>query len=460
MPIRVFSLQCLFGTDVSCCNGVRLDVRSLALLEHVLVRRTAFSHDGIGVPKCRRRQRPSPTSSLPRVNWSVAGRRARRPSKRPARSRRATPTRGARPTRASPSWASSAWPLPEELGGAGGTVDDLCAMVDEAAAAMVPGPIATTAVATLVIPGSRAELLEALASGERTAGLALAADVKLDEGKASGTAEYVLGRRRKRCSPAARRRCFRSRRRRSRRGDRRAADADRLLPPAGPRRAGWCRGRSASGLQATRRGPRRDGAGRRGCGGGAMDAARPQPSTRRCASSSASRSAASRPSSTCAPRCCCAPNRSRWPQAMPPARSNGSDDPQLSIAAAVAAAVGIEMTKANAKDCIQVLGGIGITWEHDAHLYLRRAYGDRAVPRRPVALAAPRRRVDPAGCAPRTAHRPGIRGTPATRDRRDGRRYRRPARREAPGRARRGGPAWRRTGRSRTAGRHRPPSSC
>ena len=51
------------------------------------------------------------------------------------------------------------------------------------------------------------------------------------------------------------------------------------------------------------------------------------------------------------------------------------DDPQLSIAAAVAAAAGIEAAKANAKDCIQVLGGIGITWEHDAHLYLRRAYG-------------------------------------------------------------------------------------
>ena len=37
--------------------------------------------------------------------------------------------------------------------------------------------------------------------------------------------------------------------------------------------------------------------------------------------------------------------------------------------------MGIEAAKANAKDCIQVLGGIGITWEHDAHLYLRRAYG-------------------------------------------------------------------------------------
>jgi alkylation response protein AidB-like acyl-CoA dehydrogenase len=47
----------------------------------------------------------------------------------------------------------------------------------------------------------------------------------------------------------------------------------------------------------------------------------------------------------------------------------------LSIAAAVAAAVGVDAAKANAKDCIQVLGGIGITWEHDAHLYLRRAYG-------------------------------------------------------------------------------------
>jgi 3-oxochol-4-en-24-oyl-CoA dehydrogenase len=47
----------------------------------------------------------------------------------------------------------------------------------------------------------------------------------------------------------------------------------------------------------------------------------------------------------------------------------------LSIAAAIAASIGIEAAKANLKDCIQVLGGIGITWEHDAHLYLRRAHG-------------------------------------------------------------------------------------
>ncbi|WP_170318895.1 acyl-CoA dehydrogenase family protein [Allorhizocola rhizosphaerae] len=46
---------------------------------------------------------------------------------------------------------------------------------------------------------------------------------------------------------------------------------------------------------------------------------------------------------------------------------------ELPLAAAVAAAVAVDAAVENAKDCIQVLGGIGFTWEHDAHLYLRRA---------------------------------------------------------------------------------------
>jgi alkylation response protein AidB-like acyl-CoA dehydrogenase len=29
------------------------------------------------------------------------------------------------------------------------------------------------------------------------------------------------------------------------------------------------------------------------------------------------------------------------------------------------------------QDCIQLHGGIGVTWEHDLHLYLRRATVDR-----------------------------------------------------------------------------------
>jgi alkylation response protein AidB-like acyl-CoA dehydrogenase len=46
---------------------------------------------------------------------------------------------------------------------------------------------------------------------------------------------------------------------------------------------------------------------------------------------------------------------------------------ELPLAAAAAAAFALDAAVDNAKDCIQVLGGIGFTWEHDAHLYLRRA---------------------------------------------------------------------------------------
>jgi 3-oxochol-4-en-24-oyl-CoA dehydrogenase len=46
---------------------------------------------------------------------------------------------------------------------------------------------------------------------------------------------------------------------------------------------------------------------------------------------------------------------------------------ELPVAAAAAAAVALDAAVDNAKDAIQVLGGIGFTWEHDAHLYLRRA---------------------------------------------------------------------------------------
>ena len=56
----------------------------------------------------------------------------------------------------------------------------------------------------------------------------------------------------------------------------------------------------------------------------------------------------------------------------------------------------------NAKDCVQVLGGMGFTWEHDAHLYLRRALALRQllsgsagwrVRTARLALAGARRRV-------------------------------------------------------------------
>ncbi|MFD7440759.1 acyl-CoA dehydrogenase [Streptomyces sp. NPDC059909] len=50
------------------------------------------------------------------------------------------------------------------------------------------------------------------------------------------------------------------------------------------------------------------------------------------------------------------------------------DDPQVrGLTAALAAATALDAAYTCAKDCIQILGGIGFTWEHDAHLHLRRA---------------------------------------------------------------------------------------
>jgi 3-oxochol-4-en-24-oyl-CoA dehydrogenase len=52
---------------------------------------------------------------------------------------------------------------------------------------------------------------------------------------------------------------------------------------------------------------------------------------------------------------------------------------QAEFAAAAAAVVAIDAAVNCTHECIQVLGGIGYTWEHDAHLYYRRALSLRAM---------------------------------------------------------------------------------
>jgi alkylation response protein AidB-like acyl-CoA dehydrogenase len=52
-----------------------------------------------------------------------------------------------------------------------------------------------------------------------------------------------------------------------------------------------------------------------------------------------------------------------------------SDDTRLAVAAA--ASVAFDGAVHAAEECIQILGGIGFTWEHDAHLYLRRSIAVR-----------------------------------------------------------------------------------
>ena len=264
--------------------------------------------------------------------------------------------------------------LPEEHGGAGGTVDDLCAMVDEAAAAMVPGPVATTALATLVLGASHAELLDALASGERTAGVAASADVRYDAGRASGSAEYVLGADTQGMLllPAADVVLLVD------------ATADgvtveplkatdfsrplaRVLLDSAPAEVLPVSAQRVRDLAATVL---------------AAEAAGLARWTLRTATEYAKvREQFGKPiGSFQAIKHMCAEMLLRSEQISVAASDAAAavanpDERQLSIAAAVAASTAIEAAKANAKDCIQVLGGIGITFEHDAHLYLRRAHG-------------------------------------------------------------------------------------
>ncbi|OBK66643.1 acyl-CoA dehydrogenase [Mycobacterium sp. 1165178.9] len=263
--------------------------------------------------------------------------------------------------------------IPEEFGGADGSIEDLCAMVEEAAKALVPGPVATTALATLVV--SDPELLGALASGERFAGLALEGEIEFDDAtsEASGTVAFALG----------------------------VADGAVLLAPAGEK---WLLiDTDAEGVRIE---PLR-----------ASDFSRPlakvaltsAPATvvsdtrERVEELAATVLAAEAAGITrwsletavdyakvreqfgkpigsfqaikhiCAEMLCRAEQAEVAAADAARAAAEG-DESQFSIAAALAASTGIAAVKANVKDCIQVLGGIGCTWEHDAHLYLRRAH--------------------------------------------------------------------------------------
>jgi len=55
----------------------------------------------------------------------------------------------------------------------------------------------------------------------------------------------------------------------------------------------------------------------------------------------------------------------------------GADDPDQSIAASTAKAWGSDASKRVMASALQVHGGIGFTWEHDLHLFLKRAQLDQ-----------------------------------------------------------------------------------
>jgi alkylation response protein AidB-like acyl-CoA dehydrogenase len=56
-----------------------------------------------------------------------------------------------------------------------------------------------------------------------------------------------------------------------------------------------------------------------------------------------------------------------------------ADDPTASVMASSAKAYGCEVYATVAEDAVQLHGGIGYTWEHDCHLFLKRAKLDQAL---------------------------------------------------------------------------------
>ena len=288
-----------------------------------------------------------------------------------------------------PVWASSRSRVPAGAGGAGGTVADLAAALEQVGDALVPGPVLPTLLAGLILarltgrPAAQ-ELLPALAEGKEPVAVGFSgaslAGAWLPGGglRVTGEVSAVLG----------------------------AGSTARLLLGADTGRGeAWFLLGPAPGVTVTARAP--------------LDFSRPLASVRLTGlvigpeqvlpglSTAGVRDLAATlcaaEASAVAGWCCgtaaqyartrhqfgrpigsfqavkhlCAGMLCRAERAAvlawDAARAADEAPAEHPLAAAAAAALALDDAVDNAKDCIQVLGGIGFTWEHDAHLYLRRA---------------------------------------------------------------------------------------
>ena len=288
--------------------------------------------------------------------------------------------------------------IPEEIGGAGGTTADVAVVAEQLAAVLAPGPVLPTLLAGLVLARSAravgddlSALLAALAAGSATAGVALTGEGvsgTVTAGgmlRVSGTASLVLA----------------------------AGDATHLLLGAatGAGRIWFVLDAGQPGVRLTPRSPvdfsraladvrLEEVAVRPGmmldCAAdrvvqdlaATLAAAEASGVATWCSQTATeyagTRQQFGRPIGSfqaikhlCAQMLCRAElaTAAAWDAAC--AADQGADE--LSLAAAAAAAVALDAAVDNAKDCVQVLGGIGFTWEHDAHLYLRRALSLRSL---------------------------------------------------------------------------------
>ncbi len=266
--------------------------------------------------------------------------------------------------------------LPEDHGGSGFGIPELAVVVEELGRAVAPGPFVPTVVASAVIEAAapddlKARLLPGLADGSRAAAVALGGDVELRGGAATGAAGVVIG----------------------------GGLADVLVVAAGDdvaiveRDRGGVKIEVPKNLDPTRRSARvtLDGAPATvipGARGVLVDLARllfaaeatgvARECTELAAQYAKDRQQFGRPIAMFqAVKHHCAnmlvatelATAAVWDGAR--AASTGGD--QLSLTAAMAATLAMPAADECANLNIQVHGGIGFTWEHDAHLYLRRA---------------------------------------------------------------------------------------
>jgi hypothetical protein len=266
--------------------------------------------------------------------------------------------------------------LPEQHGGSGFGLPELVVVVEELGRALTPGPFVPTVIASAVIDAAgsdelAARLLPGLADGSVCAGVGLESDITVRDGKAAGTAPAVLG----------------------------GGLAQILVLPVGDDvivvdvSAGGVQVDVPPNLDPTRRAARvtLDGAPAEVIAGGRrelVDLARlvvaaeatgvATECTEQAAAYAKVRVQFGRPIATfqavkhhCANMLVASElaTGAVWDAAR--AATEGAD--QFTYAAAIAAALALAAGDECAQLNTQVHGGIGITWEHDAHLYLRRA---------------------------------------------------------------------------------------
>jgi alkylation response protein AidB-like acyl-CoA dehydrogenase len=250
--------------------------------------------------------------------------------------------------------------LPESIGGGGGTLLDQAVALEAAAYALVPGPLLTTAVAGLLYDD--AELRAGIAEGRITVGLGAGTRAVLDAPSAThvcvpvGDQHVVLPAERVRVVPG------------------RSVDLSRTVgevvidgaATAGLPTVSWAdmpvelvclASAEASGIA-------------RWCLDTAVEYAKVREQFgQRIGAFQAVKHLCAEMLEICE-----SVTAAAWDAAV----AADDDADQARFAAEVAGTVCFDGAVEVAKKCIQVLGGIGFTFEHDAHLYLRRAIALRA----------------------------------------------------------------------------------